>query len=420
MEANKIYLENYEDRGYINKNPLKIYGAEEKGYFMNAIQYERKIFPQLSPYAARFGNFFFCFDTVCTFDFYGKNIQIRPLFDKKIDTCSFVLVLKIGTSTWKIAFQKDDILLFNPAIKNVDEIQENYASLFPPEVKQALLESVFTPVIKQCSQKLGMEITVDGVEFPVQQEDFSAYLAFAFEEKSESEISPQNIFYVQIPEEQQSLQVLAKLEQVLVPEKKDGQAISEVRLPLAFCVGQTELTVQDLQAVSLGDYILFDEYYPKNEQIRLYPCLYGQKENTAFGTGDYWLGNLKDKEIEIVEWISACHKQNEQETPDAGAQTKTGEDKKMEEKKAEENTQAGSEVSSPLSVENIAVNVQFSLAERMMSLQDLQSINAGYVFALENDFLAPVTLFVNGKSIGKGKIVDINGTVGVQVVEINK
>lgn len=138
---------------------------------------------------------------------------------------------------------------------------------------------------------------------------------------------------MQIPEEQQSLQVLAKLEQVLVPEKKDGQAFSEVRLPLAFCVGQTELTVQDLQAVSLGDYILFDEYYPKNAQIRLYPCLYGQKENTAFGTGDYWLGNLKDKEIEIVEWISACHKQNEQETPDAGAQTKTGEDKKMEEKK---------------------------------------------------------------------------------------
>lgn len=94
--------------------------------------------------------------------------------------------------------------------------------------------------------------------------------------------------------------------------------------------------------------------------------------------------------------------------------------KKWKKKKAEENTQAGSEVSSPISVENIAVNVQFSLAERMMSLQDLQSINAGYVFALENDFLAPVTLFVNGKSIGKGKIVDINGTVGVQVVEINK
>lgn len=418
MEANKIYLENYEDRGYINKNLLKIYGAEEKGYFMNTIQYERKIFPQLSPYTARFGNFFFCFDTVCTFDFYGKHIQIRPLFDKKIEKSAFVLVLRAGTSTWKIAFEKDDILLFNPAIKNVDEIQEKYAGLFPPEVKQALLESVFTPVIKQCAQKLGMEIAVEKVEFPVQNEDFSAYLAFAFEETGENPY--QNIFYVQIPEEQQSLQVLAKLEQILVPEKKDGQVFSDVRLPLAFCVGQTELTVQDLQGIASGDYILLDEYYPKNAQIRLYPGLYGQEENAAFQTGDYWLGNLKDKEIEIVEWVCACHTPNEQETPGAEAQTKTGEDKKMEEKKAEENTQAGSEVSSPISVENIAVNVQFSLAERMMSLQDLQSINAGYVFALENDFLAPVTLLVNGKSVGKGKIVDINGTVGVQVVEINK
>lgn len=387
---------------------------------MNTIQYERKNFTPLSPYTARFGNFFFCFDSICNFDFYGKNIQIRPLFDKKIETYAFALVLKIGTGTWKIAFQKDDILLFNPALKNVAEIKDMYAGLFPVEVKQALLESVFTPVIKQCSQKLGMEITVETVELPAQGEDFSAYLAFIFEEKSENENFYQNIFYVQIPEEQQSLQVLAKLEQIFIPEKNNAQAFGDVRFPLAFCVGQTELTVQELQNVSCGDYIVLDEYYPKNSQIRLYPCCYGQKERTDFQAGDYWLGNLKEKEIEIIEWIYVCQKQNEENKLNAEAQTKTDEDKRMEEK---ENTaeEAEKEIqNNAVSVENIVVNVQFSLAERMMRLQDLQSINAGYVFALENDFLAPVTLLVNGKNIGKGKIVDINGTVGVQVVEINK
>lgn len=378
---------------------------------MNTTQYERKNFASLSPYAARFGNFFFCFDTVCTFDFYGKNIHIRPLFDKKFETCAFVLVLKTGTSTWKIAFQKDDILLFNPALKDAADIKESYASLFPLEVKQALLETVFAPFIKQCAQKLGMEIAVENIELPAQDENFSAYLAFAFEEegKSKEQNLYQNIFYVQIPEEQQSLQVLAKLEQIFVPENNNEQAFFGLPFPLAFCVGQTELTVQDLQSVAAGDYILLDKYYPKNGQIRLYPCFSEQTDGISIDAGNYLLGNIKEKEIEVVEWIYP--KQAEQ----IKSVAKSDEDRKMEDK---ENRAA--EASSPIAVENIAVNVQFSLAERMMSLQDLQNIKAGYVFALENDFLVPVTLWVNGKSIGKGKIVDINGTVGVQVIEINK
>lgn len=385
---------------------------------MNIIQYERKNFEKLSPYAARFGNFFFCFDIITAFDFYGKTVHIRPLFDKKFDPCAFVLVLKVGTSLWNIAFQKEDILLFHPAIKNASEIKQNFSAFFPLEVRQALLESVFAPFAESLSQKLGIKIAVENIELAEKNFAYSACLAFAFEETGEN--AYENIFYVQIPEEQQSLQVLEKLEQLLAPEQKERETFSALEIPLAFCVGQTELTVQDLQNAACGDYILCDEYYPKNAQIRLYPCI---ADKEISGARDYLLGTVNDTKIEIVEWVHACKKEGElladvQHTHDNGDKDKDMNENKTQNtaEKAENSSQDNLEIS----VGNISVTVQFSLAQRAIPLQELQHINAGYVFALENDFLAPVTLFVNGKSIGKGKIVDINGTVGVQIVEINK
>lgn len=385
---------------------------------MNTIHAERKNFEKLSPYAARFGNFFFCFETIAAFDFYGKTIHIRPLFDKKIEPCTFVLVLKVGTSLWNIAFQKEDILLFHPAIKNAAEIKQNFASFFPLEVQQALLESLFAPFLETLSQKLGIKIAVETIELAEKEFAPSASLAFAFEETEEN--AYENIFYVQIPEEQQSLQVLEKLADVLVPEKNEMQTFSALEIPLAFCVGQTELAVQDLQTITSGDYILCDEYYPKNAQIRLYPCL-GDKE--AAITENYLLGTINDTKIEVVEWVHAC-KEEEKLPADMQNHHDTGnEGKDMDEKKPQNTAEEAENKtldSTEIVVENIPVTVQFSLAQRMIPLQELQHIHAGYVFALENDFLAPVTLLVNGKSIGKGKIVDINGTVGVQIVEINK
>lgn len=394
---------------------------------MNTVGYERKNFETLSPYVARFGNFFFCFDRLCTFDFYGKTMHIRPLADKKFEPCAFVLVLKIGTGIWNIAFQKDDILLFNPAIKNADEIKQSFAGFFPPEVKQALLESLFAPFVQKCSQKLGIKIAVENIEFAEKDFVFPAYLAFSLEgtDKEPAENAYENIFYVQIPEEQQSLQVLAKLEELFVPEKKEMQAFSALKVPLAFCVGQTELQILDLQNIAAGDYILCDEYYPKNAQIRLYPCFAGQTEHGTAGAEDYLLGNLDGNNIEIREWVHGCGREKMQ-TANAKMQPIHDEGKNMDENKTnvsaetEKSSQNTEQAAEQISMENIPVTVQFSLAERMINLQELQHISAGYVFALENDFLAPVTLLVNGKSIGKGKIVDINGTVGVQVVEINK
>ena len=66
------------------------------------------------------------------------------------------------------------------------------------------------------------------------------------------------------------------------------------------------------------------------------------------------------------------------------------------------------------------MTLTFELERRLMTVRDVETLAPGYTFAFGGDALAPVTLYANGKSIGKGRLVDLNGTLGVQVVSLGK
>ncbi|MBP3730130.1 MAG: FliM/FliN family flagellar motor switch protein, partial [Mailhella sp.] len=72
-------------------------------------------------------------------------------------------------------------------------------------------------------------------------------------------------------------------------------------------------------------------------------------------------------------------------------------------------------------MENIAneleIRLSFELERRMISIADLETLSPGYVFDLECDAQSPVTVRANGKPIALGRIVDINGTIGVQLTQ---
>ena len=68
----------------------------------------------------------------------------------------------------------------------------------------------------------------------------------------------------------------------------------------------------------------------------------------------------------------------------------------------------------------LEVTLTFELERRLMTVRDVETLAPGYTFAFGGDALAPVTLYANGKSVGKGRLVDLNGTLGVQVVSLGK
>jgi len=155
---------------------------------------------------------------------------------------------------------------------------------------------------------------------------------------------------------------------------------ADVLFPVGIVAGEMRLGAADLAALETGD-ILFPESYSAADgrvSLRLFA-----------GRGAVWtaLCEVKDGMAAIIEnpTVSQEHPMSEQENHTR---------------------------------DDIEVTLSFELERRLMTLGDLCALAPGYTFALAADKSAPVSLCANGKVIGKGRLVDMNGNLGVQITEI--
>lgn len=66
---------------------------------------------------------------------------------------------------------------------------------------------------------------------------------------------------------------------------------------------------------------------------------------------------------------------------------------------------------------DIDIRLSFELERRVISAGELATLAPGYAFALSSNAQSPVTIRANGKAIAMGRLVDMDGTLGVQITE---
>lgn len=69
-------------------------------------------------------------------------------------------------------------------------------------------------------------------------------------------------------------------------------------------------------------------------------------------------------------------------------------------------------------LDEIPVRLTFDVGEREITLGDLRSIQPGYVFNLGRDPRSMVSIRANGRLVGEGELVDIEGRIGVSVLRL--
>ncbi len=146
---------------------------------------------------------------------------------------------------------------------------------------------------------------------------------------------------------------------------------------ISFEIGSTQLSAATLQEVVVGDVIFLDD------------CPLIQK-NTVFIpiARDFLLeGQVKENRIVI---------------------NKRCKDIQMDEKKTE-----------LIDMDNLPINLVFEVGEREVSLGELKTLQPGYAFALDTPLEKPVTIRANGHRIGTGDLLDVNGRIGVRVLELS-
>jgi type III secretion system YscQ/HrcQ family protein len=63
------------------------------------------------------------------------------------------------------------------------------------------------------------------------------------------------------------------------------------------------------------------------------------------------------------------------------------------------------------------VRLTFEVGEASMPAEDLAKLDAGYLFILRTPRAHPVTIKANGVFFGRGELVQIDGALGVRLLE---
>lgn len=71
----------------------------------------------------------------------------------------------------------------------------------------------------------------------------------------------------------------------------------------------------------------------------------------------------------------------------------------------------------PGDVLDVQVRVRFSVGSATASLREISSIQPGFIFETETRADAPVTIELNGATLGTGELVVIDNRIGVRVRE---
>jgi type III secretion protein Q len=66
----------------------------------------------------------------------------------------------------------------------------------------------------------------------------------------------------------------------------------------------------------------------------------------------------------------------------------------------------------------LEVTIHFELEKKLLPLSELESLAPGKTFALGADPLSAVTLTLNGQALARGRLVDLDGTLGVQITRL--
>ena len=67
---------------------------------------------------------------------------------------------------------------------------------------------------------------------------------------------------------------------------------------------------------------------------------------------------------------------------------------------------------------DLPVRLYFDLGERQMTLSELMTVGPGHVFDLGRELRRAVIIRANGKVIGEGELVDVDGQIGVAVLSL--
>lgn len=296
------------------------------------------------------------------------------------------LHIQMGKILWRVEFAS-----LAPLLLQKDIAESGGEALFadlPQDLILAVMESLFAPVLAQLSLWLQQKTAfvtlpeankLDSDNAPSSEQNWAGYfdLMITLPEKFSSRAVPLRLFY----SDDEALRILVKSLHNL-PSKRSNVDILPV--PCALEIGRMRLSLPESRNLELGDVLLPTSWDQKSLFLRL-------PDNTGFAC------RKEENQGVVIGFISM--------------EESMADDSKPAEQQESQKTQMAA-------VDDLEMDVRFELGHLSLSVGELATLAPGFTFALPCDPTAPVTLRANAKAFAQGRLVDLNGTVGVQITRL--
>ena len=239
-------------------------------------------------------------------------------------------------------------------------------------LRSIVLEAAFADkasLVEEATRKRFSVLAIEEAgELP---EDWSGF-GFSLED---DEFSNQGELWI----DELGLGFLANALRSVYPEPRDIATFDEFPVRLFFGVGWTYLPFSDFRQLQPGDVVLLDECWVTSDN-QIYLCA-GQKLGLS--------AQLEDSRIVITGELEEIMYDDAEDEPD---------DEKI--------------------LDGLQMRLSFDLGDRTMSLGELRQLAPGHVFELGRPVRRAVHIRANGKLIGEGELVDVDGQIAVSILNL--
>ena len=370
----------------------------------------------LNPLEAQFLNLLLTRDWPCSFDLFGVpcSFTADPWQTPFVPACG--LDLDVQGEPWRVLFSSARLLELHPAGARVADTPG-----LPEGLRLALFELSLAPALNFLTDFFGLNkqpaILAESNEPPG---GFACSVPLALRLPDETVAVT-----LYIPGRASAEALLLRLGQ----EKRKRNPTPALLLSVALETGSMLLSVPELSALRNED-ILLPAAYPGAQGelcLRLSPelgirCALADGRATVLGV-EHSLPGIEENETRRMEMPDTPPDTAPQENAAAPEAPAPPEAPVPENRQPMPGTSAPAVSPDALPdslLGTLEVAVTFELDRRLMSITEIAALTPGYTFTLPVEANGPVTVRANGKSLGTGRLVDVGGVLGVQLVNLER
>ena len=336
----------------------------------------------LSPLCAQIGNVLFTRKHPWQISVGNRAGMLSPLAKAAEFPPVFTRGVEWNGAIWNLEVGNPLVLFLHPALSTVST-----ETILPEELQQALLELLLTPLLTDLEALLGGTITLS------EPSKVAPLCHIALEWHSDGINVPLRIG---VPGAGPVLTLLEKLR--VLPTA--GAVPDEIPMEIGVEAGCMRIALEELAELAVGDVLLPDDYPAAQGWLTLNL----EPINNAFQLRCELLGTT----VKVAGFVASSQEEFMTDMTENAQEV-------LPQDAAETTENAPVIQGTPPDVNQLEVTLTFELERRLMTVREIGELAPGYTFALGCDGTAPVTLRVNGKALGTGRLVDMNGVLGVQI-----